>query len=231
MNVTKLDYYSLRPLYIQTAVDKKWDQSWKIPVNSSLPSTNKIKDFVKKGEKLAFEMFYETTYGGRLLFGAYYTEKINATSKEEFLKIAINIFLDEQNTQPSKAVAQLNKKLSPGNKFLLGLPDAVLLGILDFWRFYAPCALDIHKNYNLENQLEKYPHLKMNKDNTALLEFVYEKNILHFIGFTASKKSGGQFGLNFPLVNELITNLGNNWLRRDGSHNLDLNGRAGFLLS
>ncbi len=212
INIEILDKYLAKPIYIQSALDVKWDKAWKIPLTNTKPTEQDIDNFLSQGgTKLAFELFYETNYEGKFLCGSYFESNSVIPTKEKFLKGIFNIVFDMDISKISNAINYMNESLGNTDKLFSSKCTDVELGILDFWRFYPAAELlevnDSNMHINLADKLKEFPYLQINKDNTALLEFVCDYTPLHFVGFTVSNKIDGEFVLDQGLINKITKDL------------------------
>ena len=212
IDLIKIDKYLSKPIYIQVALDVKWDKAWKLPLTEHLPNTGDIANFLAQGgEKLAFKLFYETNYGGKFLIGSYFTQTETIATMDAFLATVFDIVFNRDISKASVAIEHLNSELGNAEKLFHNNCTDLELGILDFWRFYPACTLlegaYTLKDVALASKLENFPSLQYNKDNTALLELVCDYNPLHFVGFTVSDKVGDTYTVNTALITEIIQDL------------------------
>ena len=204
------------PFKVQMAVNRQWENAWKINLDNFNFSESKIKKFVKKNTKIvATELFYKTKDKRDFYIGIQFHPDLKKTKNPySFLKTYLNTLRDLKDKSFPSVLNSLGLNLH-GNKetFLTQEPSLIVMGIVDWWMTFGPCRIwkkgeeKVISAQILNGKLNGHNNLVLNNKNYPGLEFVYNYVPKYWISFQAGEKNGAMFKLDTSYVVDLLKKL------------------------
>jgi len=204
------------PFKLQMAVDRQWEEAWKINFDNFKFSEDEIRKFVGKDTQIvAVELFYKTNDKRDFYFGVQYHPDLKRIENPyTFLKTYLSTLKELKDRSIYSVISNLGQNLN-GNKetFLTYEPSSIVIGIVDWWMTFGPCTIwekgeeKFINSQILHEKLESNKNLISNGKNYPGLEFVYNYTPKHWISFQVGEKEGSEFKLDASHIVELLEAL------------------------
>ncbi len=203
------------PYKLQMAVNRRWENAWRIPISQFEYSEARVNEFLgKRPEIVAVELFYKTKDGHDFYFGIQHSPQLkNARDPHEFLLLYLSVIQEFGNTSFPAVVRALGKSLhAQTGTFFSGQPNSTVLGVVDWWMTFGPCEIwkpgdSAITGEHVRQQLAKHPKLLSNEKNYTGLEFEFASPTAHWLSFQVSEKITGGYTLDVKKVVSLFNTL------------------------
>lgn len=204
---------SSSPLFVQVALQGKWEDSWSISFEEGMPSIEEIDTYLKKGtEGIAFEVFFQTTLGYKCFLGVRFKEGLVVATPREFLIVSFQSIWSLRTIV--EMASDLSKKLTGNPKTLFDIdPTSIELGVSNWWKSMGSIKIwtsaegKVINKEILKKQLQASPHLLNNNNNYVAMEFNYEVIPHYWVALQVSDEKNGKWILNENFLEALLHNL------------------------
>jgi len=200
------------PYKIQMAVDRHWENAWKIDISRFEYSEDEINGFLQQNPTVvAAELFYKTRDGDDVYLGIQYDRHLkNASTPGDFLRRYLSALKNLRDRSFPSVIAVLGESLNNDASTFCSVPPAsVVMGVVDWWMTFGPCKIwnrresEVTEPY-VRNRLSTRPKIISNEKNYAGLEFEFDSVTTHWLSFQVSDKKDGVYILNMSKVLALL---------------------------
>lgn len=193
-----------KPDVLQFAKDRKYEESWIIPLDGMRPTAHEVDAYLKKDsfDLLIAEFIWNSTDDDkRFVLTLFFDDKCYLKSKTEFTDITLDLFYGYKDL--GTFLETINQNII-GNDYLLKNPiDSVNMSVFNHWLSVGPVELwkkgDRYDAEGIKNKIAARPEIERTQLNYQGLLFRFNID---------GKQDGPVYGIKTPCCNK----VGNEWV-------------------
>lgn len=169
------------PDIIQFAKDRRYEESWIIPINHSRPTEKEINDYLQKEkfEIIIVEYIWNSQDdNNRFVLTLFLDKKCKLQNSKEFINISLNLFYNYQDF--NTFIQTIDKKIIGKEYLLVNNVDSVNLSVFNYWLSVGPVELwDKDGEYifkDIKSKIISRPEIEKTKLNYQGLLFRFNIN-------------------------------------------------------
>lgn len=206
-----------RPDVLQFAKDRKYEESWIIPLSQPKPTEKEIDNYLQRDvfKTIIVEYIWNSQDNdNRFVLTLFLDDKCNLTDPREFMHIALRLFYEYPNF-PS-FIQRINNEIIGRDYLLNNSVDSINLSVFNHWLSVGPVDLwEKGNEYNFEkikSKIQARPEIEKTKLNYQglLFRFNVKGNLngpYYGIKTPCCNKSGDEWIIDFNKVDRWIRHM------------------------
>ncbi|KKP87041.1 MAG: hypothetical protein UR89_C0008G0013 [Candidatus Roizmanbacteria bacterium GW2011_GWA2_35_8] len=189
---------TLKPDIMQFAKDRKYEESWILPIENLKPTDEIIDNYLSKEkfETLIVEYIWNSKDdNNRFVLTLFLDKKCQLQNPKEFVEICLNLFYNYQNFY--NFIDTIDLQIIGKNYLLLNPVDSINIGVFNHWLSVRPVELwSRGEEYNFDNvksKIHAWPEIEKTNLNYQGLLFRFNVN---------GNVNGPYYGIKTPCCNK-----------------------------